>query len=74
MMHTINIEASPGESIFCFAKRMLKVLHSSSDPKNTLVVGEFNGIEINANVYTHDRKIIENYHERRKQRSIERSI
>ena len=61
MTERIEIEPDAGEMIINFVQRMVDEVKRSDDPRNTIVTGKFNGITLNANVYTHKNYLLGQY-------------
>lgn len=61
MTERISIEPDAGEMIIHFVQRMVDEVKRSDDPRNTVVSGKFNGIELNANIYTHKNYLLGQY-------------
>ena len=61
MTERITVESMVGETITQYATRLINEVKRSDDPRNTIVYGRFNGIELNANMYTHKNYLLGQY-------------
>jgi len=61
MTERITVEPLIGETITQYATRLINEVKRGDDPRNTIVYGRFNGIELNANMYTHKNYLLGQY-------------
>jgi len=61
MTERITVEPMVGETITQYATRLINEVKRCDDPRNTIVYGRFNGIELNANMYTHKNYLLGQY-------------